>query len=82
MSFPPRAIVEIVDTCDEWEGIIGFVEKDLGDSVEVFFPFTSDQISRSGMQGINYFTPGMIAELSRYDGIKIFKSDNLEETDF
>jgi hypothetical protein len=84
--------VEVVDTGDEWEGLVGIVET-LYDSkmqecsaavaakVLVFFPVRACDVRYHGFVGINSYTQYVQSELLKQDGLQIFDVKYLIDAD-
>lgn len=88
-----RSYVSVVDTNDEWEGLIGRVEefmssegilrteKQEGDRAVVFFPLAQEEQRRLRMAGVNTYPSFVRLHLQQHEGKQVFNFDNLEEVD-
>lgn len=86
-----KSYVEIVNTDDEWENLIGLVEEFYTESgdlctyddplaffVQVRFPTNRTEQKQMLLFGVNHFTGYVLYELRNSDDIKLVNIKNLE----
>lgn len=80
---PPITVgcyVQVVDTSDEFEDLIGIVEAFLEETKEVtvYIPLSREAQKRRRLDEVNELTPYAKHELRQADGRRNFKRKNLE----
>lgn len=92
-GFLRKDYICVVDTCDEFEDLIGIVEEFLlpngecgprwvpGSRVIVYFPYTISEIRQTKLRGVNTFTSFVRMQLHRDEGRVIFDTQKLEYFD-
>lgn len=88
-----RDYVRVIDTLDEWEGLIGRIEEfsapdctthDVyaeGDKIIVFFPYLKDDVRTAKLVGVNVFPGLVMVHLRQYEGKQLFEPSLLEWVD-
>ncbi len=81
--------VEVVNTDDEWESLIGIIDSISSDnfstdgflSVSVYFPLRETTQYSLRLKGVNFFTDYIRLTLRQNGEIQIFSEENLEIVD-
>ena len=85
--------VRIIDTCDEWQDLIGVVEEFMGpdgnlhprlqkdDRIVVLFPTDKKEIRSLRLTGVNLFSRFVLFHLKQYEGKQHFDLSSVEMLD-